>query len=210
MGEKMKRFSVYFFNGLLVILPIAGTVYLLSYAYQLVDGWGLKWLFRLIPSDWYFPGMGILAILFIILLTGFIAQLWVTRKILALIEYIIGRIPLVKGLYGTLKDTIHSILGDQKSFDTVVFVNVAGTKRLGFLTVKKPRFVTKDGQEYVGVYFPQSLQFSGDLHWYKKEEIEEIDMDVDEALQLILSAGVAGNNSRSIPLEEKQDGTEQK
>lgn len=189
----MKRLSVYFFNGLLVILPIAGTIYLLSYAYQLVNGWGLKWLFKLIPFDWHFPGMGLLTILLIILITGFVARLWLTKRILALMEFIIGKIPLVKGLYGTLKDTIHSILGEKKSFDTVVFVNVAGTKRMGFLTVKEPRFVTKDGQEYVGVYFPQSLQFSGDLHWYKKEEIEMLDIDVDEALQLILSAGVAGN-----------------
>jgi len=206
----MKRFSLYFFNGLLVILPIAGTIYLLHYAYQLLNGWGLKWLYRFIPLKWQFPGMGLLAVLLLILLTGFIAQLWVTKKLLALMEFIIGKIPLVKGLYHTLKDAIHSILGEKKSFDTVVFVDVAGTKRMGFLTVKEPRFVTKDGQEYVGVYFPQSLQFAGDLHWYRKEDIEILDIDVDEALQLILSGGVAGKKNRSIPLEEKQDGTEQK
>lgn len=205
----MKRLSVYFFNGLLVILPIAGTIYLLSYVYQLVNGWGLLWLFKFIPMEWQFPGMGLLAILLIILITGFVARWWLTKKILVLMELVIGKIPLVKGLYGTLKDTIHSILGEKKSFDTVVFVNVAGTKRLGFLTVKEPRFVTNDGQEYVGVYFPQSLQFAGDLHWYKKEEIELLDIDVDEALQLVLSAGVAGNSNRSIPPGKKQDGTEQ-
>lgn len=203
----MRRLSIYFFNGLLVILPIAGTIYLLHYAYQLVNGWGLKWLYKLIPHHWQFPGMGLLAVLLLILLIGFIARLWVTKKILAIMEFIIGKIPLVKGLYHTLKDAIHSILGEKKSFDTVVFVDVAGTKRMGFLTVKEPRFVTKDGVEYVGVYFPQSLQFSGDLHWYRKEEIEVLDLDVDEALQLILSGGVAGKSDGSIPLEKKQDGT---
>jgi len=204
----MKRLSIYFFNGLLVILPIAGTIYLLNYAYELVNGWGLKWLFKVVPLKWKFPGMGLLAVVLLILLIGFVAQLWVTKKILALFELIIGKIPLVKGLYHTLKDAIHSILGEKKSFDTVVFVDVAGTKRMGFLTVKEARFVTKDGEEYVGVYFPQSLQFSGDLHWYRKEDIEVLDIDVDEALQLILSGGVAGKNSSSIPQEQKQDGTE--
>lgn len=198
----MKRLSIYFFNGLLVILPIAGTIYLLNYAYQLVNGWGLKWLFTVLPEQFHFPGIGIVAILSIILITGFFAQLWVTKKVLGLIELIIGKIPFVKGLYKILKDTIHSFIGDKKSFDTVVFVNVGGTKRMGFLTVKEPRFTTKDGQEYVGVYFPQSLQFAGDLHWFPKEEIEVIDVDVDEALQLILSAGVAGKNERSIPPEK--------
>lgn len=201
----MKRISIYFFNGLLVILPIVGTVYLLSYAFQLINGWGLNWLFRFVPEEWRFPGMGLVAIVLLTILVGFIARLWVTKKFLEFVEFVISKIPLVKGLYGTLKDTIHSILGEKKSFDTVVFVTVAGTKRMGFLTVKEPRFTTKDGQEYVGVYFPQSLQFSGDLHWYKKEDIEVIDMNVDEALQLILSAGVAGNNRST--LNDGQDGT---
>lgn len=186
-------------------MPIVGTVYLLSYAFQLINGWGLNWLFRFVPEEWRFPGMGLVAIVLLTILVGFIARLWVTKKFLEFVEFVISKIPLVKGLYGTLKDTIHSILGEKKSFDTVVFVTVAGTKRMGFLTVKEPRFTTKDGQEYVGVYFPQSLQFSGDLHWYKKEDIEVIDMNVDEALQLILSAGVAGNNRST--LNDGQDGT---
>lgn len=201
----MRRISIYFLNGLLVVLPLAGTIYLLNYAFQLINSLGLTWLFKVIPTEWKFPGMGLLAVVLFILLIGFFARLWLTRKFLELVEWIIWKIPLVKGLYSTLKDTIHSFLGEQKSFDTVVFVPVAGTKRMGFLTVKEPRFTTKDGQEYVGVYFPQSLQFSGDLHWYKKEEIEVLDLNVDEALQLILSGGIAGNKS-STP-QDKQDGT---
>jgi uncharacterized membrane protein len=107
-------------------------------------------------------------------------------------ERLIERIPVVKGLYGILRDTIQSFFGEQKSFDTVVFVRIGESRRLGFLTVKKPCFQTQDGKRYVGVYFPQSLQVSGDLHWYEESQIDVLDMEVDEALQLILSAGVAG------------------
>jgi uncharacterized membrane protein len=201
----MRRIGIYFLNGLLVILPLAGTVYLLSYAYQLINGWGVAWLFRAIPQQWHFPGMGLLAIVLLVMVVGFIAQFWITKKFLALLEWIIGKIPLVKGLYGTLKDTILSFLGDQKSFDTVVLVPLGGSMRLGFLTVKEARFTTEDGQEYLGVYFPQSLQFAGDLHWYKKEDVQVLDMHVDEALQLIVSAGVAGKKNST--LQDGQDGT---
>ncbi|MBA4492940.1 DUF502 domain-containing protein [Paenactinomyces guangxiensis] len=187
----MKRLSIYFFNGLLVILPIAGTLYLLNYIYQLINGWGKFWLAKL-KLEWYFPGMGIIAVLLLVLLVGFCARLWITRKLLETLEAVIERIPLVKGLYGTLKDTIHSFIGEKKSFDTVVFVTVADSKRIGFLTVKEPVFTTQDGKEYVGVYFPQSMQFAGDLHWFERERVEKLDMSVDEALRMVLSAGVAG------------------
>lgn len=187
----MKRLSIYFLNGLLVMLPIAGTIYLLNYVYQLVNGWGENWLEKA-AIKWQFPGIGLVTVIFLVLLIGFGARLWFTKKLLETVEAIIERIPLVKGLYGTLKDTIHSFIGEKKSFDTVVFVTVADSKRIGFLTVKEPVFTTKDGKEYVGVYFPQSLQVSGDLHWFEKEQVEVIDLSVDEALRLILSAGVAG------------------
>jgi uncharacterized membrane protein len=186
----MKRISIYFLNGLLVIIPIAGTIYLLNYVYMLLNNWG-KLLLH-VPSKWQFPGMGLLTVLLVVLLVGFCAKLWITKKLLETMEAIIEKIPLVKGLYGTLKDTIHSFIGEKKSFDTVVFVTISNSKRIGFLTVKEPVFTTKDSKEYVGVYFPQSLQVAGDLHWFERSQVEKLDLSVDEALRIILSAGVAG------------------
>jgi len=187
----MRRLSLYFFNGLLVLLPIAGTVYLLHYLYRLLNELGL-WLLDRLPVDFRFPGMGLLFVVGFVLLVGMIGKLWIARKLLLGLEAFIERIPLVKGFYGTLKDTIHSFIGEKKSFDTVVFVDVADSKRIGFLTVKTPVFTTKDGKEYVGVYFPQSYQFAGDLHWFERERIEVLDLSVDEALKMVLSGGVAG------------------
>lgn len=191
----VKQLSIYFLNGLLVILPIAGTIYLLNYVYQLVNGWGTS----LLPSGgpaWLLdiPGLGLGLIILFVILIGFLARLWITKKLLEMVETIIRRVPLVKGIYNTLKDTISSFIGEKRAFDTVVFVTVAGSKRMGFLTVKEPCFRTADGKEYVGVYFPQSMQFAGDLHWFERSEVEVLDLSVDEALQMILSAGVAGSS----------------
>lgn len=186
-----RQISISFFNGLLVLLPIVLTIYLLNYAYQLLNEWGLNWLSALIPNAWHFPGNGIVFIFLFVCIVGIFARMWFTKLLLNWMEVIIARIPVVKGLYGVLRETMQSFFGEKKSFDTVVFVNVNGSKRMGFLTVKEAHFATKDGKKYVGVYFPQSLQVSGDLHWYEEQNVEVLDMGVDEALQLIISAGVA-------------------
>ncbi|MFC7441351.1 DUF502 domain-containing protein [Laceyella putida] len=193
----MKRMSIYFLNGILVFLPIALTVYLVHYIYQLLNNIGMAWAEKLLP--WSFPGMGLLFVVILILLVGFLAKLWLTKKLFDMIEAVLDKIPLVKDLYGTLKDTIHSFIGEKKSFDTVVFVHLGGSRKLGFLTVKTPAFRTGDGKEYVGVYFPQSYQFAGDLHWYEREQVEELDMSVDEALRLIISGGVTHNHKSHLP-----------
>ncbi|PTX58273.1 putative membrane protein [Melghirimyces profundicolus] len=199
MGRRiLKRLTLYFFNGLLVILPLAGTLYLLQYFYRLVNDWGVGWLpERSSGLPWLsdlmeLPGAGILLILAVVTLTGMFARWFAVKKLIDGMEAVISRIPLVKGVYGTLKDTMHSFFGDKTSFDTVVFVTVADSKRIGFLTVKEPRFRTADGKEYVGVYFPQSMQFAGDLHWFEADRVEVLDLSVDEALRIVLSAGIAG------------------
>lgn len=189
----LRRVTVLFTSGLLVILPLAGTVYLLRYVYQLVNGWGLA----LLPENVRFPGLGLLVVVGLVLFIGFLARIWLTRKVLDVLEGLIHRLPLIKGIYGTLKDTIHSLLGEKKSFDTVVFVPVAGTKRIGFLTVKEPCFTTADGKEYVGVYFPQSMQLAGDLHWFERKDIEVLDLSVDEAMRVILSARVSKGSPKN-------------
>ncbi|MFC4076893.1 DUF502 domain-containing protein [Salinithrix halophila] len=194
----VKRLTLFFLNGLLVVLPLAGTIYLLQYVYHLLNNWGIGWLPKGVENiSWLsealaFPGAGLVLILVIITLIGMLARWLFVKKLLERVEALIHHIPLVKGLYGTLKDTIHSFIGEKKSFDTVVFVTVANSKRIGFLTVKEPRFTTADGNEYLGVYFPQSMQFAGDLHWYKAEQVEVLNLSVDEALRMVLSAGVAG------------------
>ena len=182
-----RRLTLMFTSGLLVILPLAGTVYLLRYVYRLVNGWGLA----LLPENLRFPGLGLLVVVGLVLFIGFLARIWLTRKVFDFIDRLIHRLPFIKGVYGTLKDTIHSLFGEKKSFDTVVLVPVAGTRRIGFLTVKEPCFKTSDGKKYVGVYLPQSMQFAGDLHWFEREEIEVLDLSVEEAMRIILSAGVS-------------------
>ncbi|WP_093228556.1 DUF502 domain-containing protein [Thermoflavimicrobium dichotomicum] len=195
----LRRITIYFLNGLLIVLPIAVTVYLVHYVYRWLNELGLKWIIKA-QIGWDFPGIGVIVVLLLIFCIGVIGRLWITKRLIALIETLINKVPLIKGLYNTLKEMIHSFIGEKKSFDQVVLVSVGPTKRLGFLTVKEPIFTVKDGKEYVGVYFPHSMQVSGDLHWVERERVEEVDLSVDEALKIILSAGVSGKMNKA-PIE---------
>lgn len=183
-------------NGLLVLLPAMITFLIFRYIYRLMNQWGIYWLH--IPPKWQFPGLGLVLLTIMIILVGVITQLWIARKLVGKIESFVERIPLVKELYVTLKDTLNAILGEKKSFDTVVLVSTGSYKRMGFLTVKKPIFKTSDNKEYLGVYFPQSMQIAGDLYWVEKESIEFLKISVEEALRTILSAGVASNKKAII------------
>jgi len=190
-----KKLSIYFLNGILVLLPVVGTIYLLVYLYKLINSWGFYFL--RIPREFQIPGLGFLFVILFVLLVGFIAKLWITNKIIQLIEHFIGKVPFVKGIYSTLKETIHSFIGEKRSFDTVVLVSTDFGKRLGFLTVKNPIFKLNNGKKYLGVYLPHSMQISGNLFWIEEEKIEKVDLSIDEAFKIILSAGTSGRNRKT-------------
>lgn len=186
----MKKLSVYFLNGVLLIAPLAATAYLIAVVFNKIDRLGAHFLSQL---DQRIPGLGFLSVVIFITLVGFLANIWFSRKLIRRLEGMLRKTPVVKSIYGIIKDTMASFMGEKRSFDTVVLVNTgAGGRRLGFLTVKEPVFNTADGKNYLGVYFPQSMQFAGDLFFYPAGDLEVVDMPPETALRIILSAGMAG------------------
>ena len=187
----MKKLSLYFLQGLIILLPLAGTFYILAFIYGLIAGLGNTFLLLLFGRT--LPGIDFIFVVIVIILIGMIANWWVSKKLLSLIEKLISRLPGVRNIYNTIRDTMRSLAGDKKKFDTVVLVHLSDKiARLGFLTVKESPFTNKDGVEMVGVYFPQTLQIAGDMFWVPRESVKVIDMSVDQALRLIISGGATG------------------
>lgn len=188
----MKRISLYFIQGLVVLLPLLGTFYILSFIYSKIAGLGNALLFPLVGRE--LPLVDFLLVILTICLVGLIANWWISKKFLDYLERIINKMPGVKSIYSTIKDTLKSLAGDKKKFDTVVLVHLSEkVARLGFLTISEAPFKTKDGQELVGVYFPQTLQVAGDMFWVPKDSVTLVDMPVDKALRLIISGGATGS-----------------
>ncbi|MEG6523280.1 DUF502 domain-containing protein [Desulfotomaculum sp. 1211_IL3151] len=189
----MRKISIYFVKGLLVLLPLLGTFYILAFTYDKISGVGSAILYPLVGRD--LPGIDFIFVILMVTLLGMVANWWISKKILALIEGFICSMPGVKNIYNTLKDALKSLVGDKKKFDTVALVKLGeNTHRLGFLTIKESPLKDKDGGELVGVYFPQTLQVAGDMYWVPKESVLIVDIPVDQALRLIISGGATGSD----------------
>ncbi|MDA8236059.1 MAG: DUF502 domain-containing protein [Clostridia bacterium] len=192
----MKKIIKYFLNGLLAVAPITLTIWILVWLFQVTDGilgqYLEKYFGTIIPVN-YIPGIGLLVMLALITLIGFLASAWVSRTLVQWVEIIMSKIPLVKSIYGIIKDTIHSFLGEKKSFSQVVLVKVPGTnmKIVGFVTVEEVINFKELGQEHLAVYIPQSFQVAGFTVLVPKEDVILVEMSADEALKFVLSAGVA-------------------
>lgn len=195
----MKTISIYFVKGLLVLLPLMGTFYVLAFVYSKIAGMGNAILFPMLGKE--LPGIDFLFVVVAVCLIGAVANWWIGRKILALVESFICRMPGIKNIYTTIKDALKSLAGEEKKFDTVVLVSLNNaTYRLGFLTVKDSPFQNQAGQELVGVYFPQTMQVAGDMYWVPREAITVVNIPVDQALRLIISGGATG-----VEMEKKNN-----
>jgi uncharacterized membrane protein len=184
----VKRLGLWFINGLLVVTPVLGTYYLVSLIFTKIDSLGWSLLTAL--DQKFIPGIGFLVVVALLMLIGFLSQLFFIRPLIRHFEELVRRFPFIKSIYSVLKDTMNSLLGEKKSFDTVVLVDVGGTsKRLGFLTSREP--LVNGGQKYYPVYIPQSLQFAGDLYWFAEEHIQYVDIPPDKAMKLIVSGAMA-------------------
>jgi uncharacterized membrane protein len=175
-----------FVNGLLILVPLVVTGYVVFFIVTTIDG----------LIDVGVRGVGLLITLVGITLFGLFASNVVGRRFLSLIESGISRLPLVKLLYNSLKDLIGAFVGDKKSFDRPVLVEVDpvhGTKVMGFVTCS--RFDDPQLAGHVAVYLPQSYNFAGNLLIVKQERVRPIDADGAQFMAFIVAGGVVEMNA---------------
>lgn len=173
----------YFMRGLLLVIPLALTAYIISYALQKIDGLiGVK-----------FPGFGIAILLAGITLLGYLGSTLLVRSLFDMTERWIVRLPLVSTIYSSLKELTSAFVGKDKKFDKPVLVLLnkeARLYKLGFITQKDLKDVNLPGS--IGVYVPHSYNFSGDLFLLPKEDVTPLNISGAEIMKFIVSGGVTG------------------
>lgn len=185
--------------GLLVIVPVAITVAVLLWIIETLDQTLL-----ILPQSWrpdsllgvHIPGFGVLLTLAILLIVGAIASNFVGRKLVALGDRVVSRIPVVRGLYSSVKqvsDTLFSESGN--AFRTAVLVQWPRPDvwTIAFVTGAPGGDVTTylRGEEYVSVYVPTTPNPTGGYFvMLRKSDCIELKMSVDEALKYVVSMGV--------------------
>lgn len=172
----------YFVQGLLIIGPIAVTIYIIYTLLNFIDN----------LIDVNIPGLGLIIVLSGITLLGLIASNILARPVFSIMETIIERIPLVSIIYSSLKDFITAFVGEKKKFNQPVLVKLNRESELhkfGFITQKE---LSEFGiNDMVAVYVPHSYNFSGDLFIVPSTNIEIIEASGTDVMKFIVSGGVA-------------------
>ncbi len=184
----------YFLRGLLVVVPLGLTIYVFFRVLDWVDG-----LRRLKPlQEIDFPGLGLLITLVLITTVGALATNFLALQALKVLESWVGRVPLIKLVYTSIRDLTDAFVGDKKSFDQPVWFEDGGSsqlKRLGFVTRKSMETVGL--ADHVAVYQPLSFTFGGFLVLVPRERVHAVDLDSGSMMALIVSGGVSGGSPDS-------------
>jgi len=179
----MRRVARYFFEGLLFVIPLAVTIFILYKIFVTVDG-----LLKL-PV----PGLGFVLTIVGITLIGFLASNVLTRGLITLVDKLFERVPFIKLIYTSIKDLIGAFVGAKKSFDKPVLVTLTAdgqAKAIGFIT--RESLETYGLEDHVAVYFPQSYNFAGNLLIFPKEQVKPLEVESSEAMAFLVSGGVSG------------------
>ncbi len=187
----MKKLVRFFLQGLLYTAPVAITAYILYLIFNNVDGFVQKWLQEFLHIK--IPGLGIVIIVLLLVLIGFIGQTIIARPFKHLFNKILDRITILKVVYSAFRDLFTAFVGDGRKFGKPVKVLVnksLGIEKLGFLT--KEYISSIDEKERVAVYFPHSYNWSGELVLVPAKLVKEINISPAEVMKFIVSAGVAG------------------
>ena len=178
----MKKIINYFLQGLLYIVPITVTLYVVVWTFQKIDG--------ILPFQ--FPGLGLIVIISLITIIGFLGSAVITSPINAFFQNLLKRAPLLKTIYSSVKDLMSTFVGNKKGFSEPVLVKIyenSTIERIGFITNEDVESLNI-AKGKVLVYMPHSYAISGQLFVVEKKNVSPINKSSAEIMKLIVSGGV--------------------
>ena len=202
----MKNLRRYIVAGLLVWIPLGITILLIRFGVDLMDR-----TLRVIPAQYrpeillqqmfdsetpiVIPGLGVILVFLILLLTGILAANFVGRAFVGGWESLMERIPVVRSIYSAAKNFAEIVFSDSSNaFKNVLLVEYPrkGIYSLAFQTSSELGEVQgRTGEEVVGCFVPTTPNpTSGFIIIVPRRDVRVLDMEVDEALKMIISLGV--------------------
>ena len=190
----MKKLANYFFQGLLFVVPVVVTFYVVYMS--------ILWMDNLLPikvplavpgaEDIELPGLGILIILAVITFLGYLGTRFVKNPFFLMFESLMEKTPLLKIIYSSVKDLIEAFVGEKKRFNEPVLVTVnsnPSVQRFGFITEND---LSRLGlaKEKLAVYLPFSYGFNGQLVVVDATQVQKLDASGTEMMKFVISGGV--------------------
>lgn len=188
-----RRIATTFVNGLFVLTPAAATIWLGLWLLNKLDKPLRDWLTSIVELPYPPYGVGLLATIIVIYLTGLLAQNFLTRGLWMLMDNTLAKAPLLKLVYNSVKDMMQAFVGEKKRFDKPCWVTVIPDS-----DVRVAGFMTRDNLElyglpgHVSVYVPQSYNFAAQVLAVPRERVELIHADASDVMTFIVSGGVSG------------------
>ena len=195
-----KKIIQYFLQGLIILAPIAITLYAVTALFNFIDSilpsligyFSPKLLTDDAGNPKKIPGLGFILVTLIGILVGYISASFIVSKLVDLFDKILERTPGIKLLYSTVKDFFEAFAGNKRKFDKSVLVCVESTDvwQIGFITQEElHEFGLK---EFVAVYVPQSYAFTGRLYFVKPDRVKVLtDISSTDAMKFAISGGVS-------------------
>ena len=188
-----KKLLQYFLQGLLILAPVAITVYAIWFVVSSIDSW--------IPIFTYVDargivhvrnyGIGFVLIIGVIIVLGYFSSFFITGRIVSFFDRLLEKTPGIKHIYSTTKDFFEAFAGDKKKFTKNVLASVNGNDvwRLGFITRDDmEEFGLKD---HVSVYIPMAYSVAGNVYIIPKERIKIIEnISAAQTMKFAVSGGV--------------------
>lgn len=178
----MKKISHYFLQGLLVLVPVVATLYVVYLIFTKIDG--------IFAFD--IPGVGFVVTVCLILAVGFVSSNLLANSIMLRVDRIFARMPLVTMIYTSIKDLVDAFVGDKKSFSKPVRVAIDVENKisvLGFIT--REDLNTFGIADSVAVYLPQSYNFAANLIIVDRSRITPLAANPKKVMKFIVSGGVS-------------------
>ena len=195
-GQKLRG---YFLAGILVSAPISITIYLTYIFLNFID----SNVSKILPKESYeglyggttFPGLGLLVAIFFFIFVGWLATNVLGRLLIRASEYIVNRMPIIRTLYNATKQIIETVMASKsQAFREPVMLESprTGVWSIGFVTGRTEGEVQRiTSEETINVFVPTTPNpTSGYLLFVPKKELVFLEMSVEEAIKLVVSAGI--------------------
>ncbi len=200
----MRKIFTLTMSGLAAVLPVALTVYVIYWVVHTLEVDLRRALITLglVSPAHYWPGLGLVAGFAMLLLVGSLVNAYAGRLVLKYWEDLLGRIPLVKTLYGGFRDVV-SLLpsgsGEKRDLQRVVIARFGDVHAIGFVTREDvpAALNAHGGQDWVTVYFPMSYAFGGYTVYLRRDHVEPLDISVEDAMRLAITAGLTAVGTRA-------------
>ncbi|GBD98997.1 hypothetical protein BMS3Abin07_01028 [bacterium BMS3Abin07] len=194
MNSIKASFKQKFLTGLIVTVPIVITIFVLIKVFEVLDGVLSPILDDLLGR--HITGVGFIMNVVLIFIVGVVSTNVFGKKIFSLIDRILKKIPIFKGLYTGLSQITHAFSPHQKnSFQRVVIVEYPrkGAYAFGFLTKACSMKRSPDDEEFClkAVYIPTNNLYLGDIVLFKEDEVIDTALSIEEGIRIFLSGGIA-------------------